>query len=149
MDNLIERIASYCKMMSGQEMPLKALDKQKQGLLPLVITGTYICYDAILLGVPIILLVIRGNDYTPKQLQKHQQMVTRLTGCHSVFAMENVASYHISRMVNARVNFIIPNKLIYVPALLINLKEVKDGRKLEDEMMPGTAQCVLLYHLQK
>ena len=63
--------------------------------------------------------------------------------------MENVASYHVSRMIEARVNFIIPDKMIYIPSLLVNLKEMKDGRELEEEVMPGMAQCVMLYHLQR
>lgn len=149
MSGLIERIANYCKKTSGQDIPLKTFSKQQLGRLPLVITGSYNCYEAELMGVPIILLEVLHDDYTPKQLQKHQQMVTKLTHCHSVFAMDNVASYHISRMVDARVNFIIPDKLMYVPTLLINLREVKDVRKLEDEMIPGIAQCVILYHLQR
>lgn len=149
MSKLMERIANYCKKTSGQDMPIKTLDQQRLGRLPLIITGTYNCYEATLMGIPVILLEVVHDGYTPKQLQKHQQMVTRLTQCHSVFAMDNVASYHISRMVEARVNFIIPDKLIYVPSLLINLREVKDGRKLDNEVMPGIAQCILLYHLQR
>lgn len=145
----MERIASYCKKMSGRDIALKAMDKHQSGKLPIVITGNYSCYEAVLMDVPILLLAIQNDGYTPKLLQKHQQMVTRLTGLHTVFAMENVASYHISRMIEARINFIIPDKMIYIPSLLVNLKEMKDGRKLEEEVMPGMAQCVILYHLQR
>ena len=148
MSKIMERIASYCKKMSGQDIALKAMDKHQSGKLPIVITGNYTCYEAVLMDVPILLLAIQNDGYTPKLLQKHQQMVTRLTGLHTVFVMENVASYHISRMIEARINFIIPDKMIYIPSLLVNLKEMKDGRKLEEEVMPGMAQCVILYHLQ-
>ena len=148
MSKIMERIASYCKKMSGQDIALKAMDKHQSGKLPIVITGNYTCYEAVLMDVPILLLAVQNDGYTPKLLQKHQQMVTRLTGLHTVFAMENVASYHISRMIEARINFIIPDKMIYIPSLLVNLKEMKDGRKLEEEVMPGMAQCVILYHLQ-
>lgn len=149
MSKIMERIASYCKKMSGRDIALKAMDKHQSGKLPIVITGNYSCYEAVLMDVPILLLAIQNDGYTPKLLQKHQQMVTRLTGLHTVFAMENVASYHISRMIEARINFIIPDKMIYIPSLLVNLKEMKDGRKLEEEVMPGMAQCVILYHLQR
>ncbi len=149
MSKLTESVAKYCKKTSGQDMPIKALDKQRLGKLPLVITGSYHCYEAVLMGIPIILLEVLDGGYTPKQLQKHQQMVMRLLQSHMVFALENVASYHVSRMVDAGVNFIIPNKQMYVPTLLINLREVKDTRKLDDEVMPGIAQCLLLFHLQR
>ena len=148
MNKLIERVATYCKKMSGQDMALKAMDKVQLGKLPIAITGNYTCYEAVLMDVPVLLLVVQNNSYTPKLLQKHQQMVARLTGHHTVFAMENVASYHVSRMIEARVNFIIPDKMIYIPSLLVNLKEMKDGRELEEEVMPAMAQCVILYHLQ-
>ena len=149
MNKLIDRVASYCKKMSGQGMVLKVMDKHQLGKLPVAITGNYTCYEAMLMDVPILLMTIQNNGYTPKLLQKHQQMVTRLTGHHTVFAMENVVSYHISRMIEARINFIIPDKMIFIPSLLVNLKEMKDGRKLEDEVMPSMAQCLLLYHLQR
>lgn len=149
MSKLIEHIAEYCKRLSGQELLIKIMDKQQLAKLPLAITGVYKCYEAVLMGVPIVLLEVSDTNYTPKQLQKHQMMVTRLIGKYAVFAMENVVSYHLSRMVDSVVNFIVPDKLIYVPSLLINLKEVKDHRKLEDELMPGVAQCILLFHLQR
>jgi len=149
MNKLTERITTYCKKMSGQDMALKAMDKHKLGKLPIAITGNYTCYEAMLMDVPILLLATKDGSYTPKLLQKHQQIVTRLIGLHTVFAMENVASYHVSRMIDARINFIIPDKMIYIPSLLVNLKEMKDARKLEEDVMPGMAQCILLYHLQR
>lgn len=149
MNKLIERVANYYRKMSGQEMLLKSVDKQQLAQLPIVITSHYTCYDAVIMDVPVLLLTIQNTDYTPKQLLKHQQIVTRLLGRNSVFAMEHVASYNISRMVDDRVNFIIPDKLIFVPSLLMNLREVKDGRDLKNEVMPGIAQCILLYHLQR
>ncbi len=149
MDKLTERIANYCKKMTGQDMVIKALDKSILGKLPLTITGSYYCYESELMGVPIILMEVRNDDYTPKQLQKHQVITTRLIGRHAVFVMDHAKSYHLSRMVESAVNFIIPNKQIYVPSLLVNLREVKDGRKLDEEIMPGIAQCILLTHLQR
>ncbi|MEE3416086.1 MAG: hypothetical protein VZR53_12040 [Prevotella sp.] len=149
MSKLIEHVAKYCKKMSGQEMVPKTIDKQLLGQLPIIITGNYDCYEAMFTDVPILLLVTNNNDHTPLQLQKHQQIVTKLTGRYAIFVLKNVASYNISRLIDARVNFIIPEKLIFVPSLLIYLREIKDGRQLENEVMPGTAQCILLYHLQR
>ena len=149
MSKLIENVAKYCKKTSGQDMPIKALDRQRLGKLPLVVTGAYRCYEATLMGIPIILLEVLDAGYTPKQLQKHQQIVMGLMQSHVVFTMENAVSYHVSRMIDFAVNFIIPDKLIYVPTLLIYLREVKDTRKLDDEVMPGIAQCLLLFHLQR
>ena len=149
MNIMIEQVANYCKKMSGQVMAIKAMEKQQLGKLPIVITGNYTCYEAVIMDIPISLLAVQIKDFTPRLLQKHQQMVTRLTGHHTVFALNNVASYKISRMIDARINFIIPDKIIYIPSLLVNLKELKDGRKLDEEVMPGMAQCILLYHLQR
>lgn len=148
MSKLTERVANYCKKLSGQDLPLKALDKQRLSKLPLTITGSYHCYEAVLMGIPVILLEVLHDDYTPKQLQKHQMIVMRLTNCQTVYAVDNVVSYHMSRMIEYAVNFIIPDKIIYVPTLLIILKEMKDCRSLENEIIPGVAQCILLFHMQ-
>lgn len=149
MSKLTERIANYCSKTIGQNMSISPMSKQQLSGLPLAITGFYACYEAVLMDIPVVLLEVLYDDYTPGQLQKHQQIVTRITQRHTIFGMDNVASYHISRMVQARVNFIIPDKQIYVPSLLVNLREVKDTRPLDSEVMPGAAQCLLLYHLQR
>ena len=49
MNKLIERVATYCKKMSGQDMALKAMDKVQLGKLPIAITGYYTCYEAVLM----------------------------------------------------------------------------------------------------
>lgn len=149
MSKLTERIANYCCKTSGRDISISPMSKQLLSRLPLVITGSYACYEAVLMDIPVVLLEVLHDDYTPGQLQKHQQIVTRIMQRHTIFGMDNVASYHISRMVQARVNFIIPDKQMYVPSLLVNLREVKDTRRLDREVMPGAAQCLLLYHLQR
>lgn len=148
MSKLIEHIATYYRKTSGQDTSVKALNKGQLGKLPLIITSTYGCYESEIMGIPVILLEVRHDDYTPKQLQKHQMIVMGLTHCHVVYAIGKAVSYHITRMIDYAVNFIIPDKLMYIPTLLINLREIKDTRKIDDEVIPGIAQCILLYHMQ-
>ena len=61
--------------------------------------------------------------------------------------MVNVASYNLQRLTNKRVNFIVPGKQLFLPALLMDL-----GKSIEDvpmpETIPATAQLVILYHLE-
>ena len=65
-----------------------------------------------------------------------------------VFVLERIASYNLSRLATARVNFIDPGKQMFVPTLMMNIKEVKGSRILEEKLMPSMAQCILLYHIE-
>jgi hypothetical protein len=88
------------------------------------------------------------ENVTPMQLAKHQAKMMEIFHHPVVFALESVASYNISRLTHAKVNFIVPGKLIFIPSLLIVLREMKNSTKVMPQKMPPVAQMLVLYHIE-
>ena len=53
------------------------------------------------------------------------------------------------RLIQKRIAFIVPARQMYIPQMLIDLKEFNYSIKDKQELLPTSAQVLLLYHLQK
>lgn len=89
-----------------------------------------------------------GDGITPMQLSKHQAKMIEAFNHPVIFALESVASYQIARLTQAKVDFIVPGKIVFIPSLLIVLRELKNTVKEMPEKMPPVAQMLVLYHLE-
>ncbi len=146
----IKYAAAFYRQLTGQELGIKQALPEQTKHLPFMIIGVYSCYAAEIMGMPVMLLDVKNPELaTPSQLQKHQKIVMAQMHIPAVFVLERIASYNLSRLGAARVNFMVPGKQIFLPSLMMNMKEVKNGRILEEEIMPGIAQCILIYHLEQ
>ena len=93
---------------------------------------------------------IDGNIITPVQAKKQLDIIQRKTGMIAILVFEHIYSYNMSRLVAQKINFVIPNKQMFMPSLLLDLKTVNtiDVESRTDSVSPLT-QCLLLYHLEK
>ena len=65
-----------------------------------------------------------------------------------VFVLNNPSSQLKRKMIQGRINFIVPESQIYLPELLISLKENGQQPQSFPELITPSAQLLLLYHLQ-
>lgn len=144
-------LKKYISTVMGQELAVHPLDKQLLKGLPLYITAPYTIYQASFEEKEVCLLVPRSdeNTFTPDQLSRQMEVVVQKTGLPVIFVFDRMVSYHISRLVKKRVNFIVPGKQLYIPALMIHLQKVADTPQKEAVNCTPVAQSILLYHLQK
>ena len=88
------------------------------------------------------------DSISPMQLAKHQTKMMEAFHHPVIFALETVASYKIARLTRAKVNFIVPGKIIFIPSMLTILREMQNTAKEMPEKMPPVAQMLVLYHLE-
>lgn len=144
----MKNILKYLQRMCGNEVTAKAKGKAELSVLPFAVVTNYRWYDVELLGIGIVLAVARSQeDCTPYVLQKHGQIASAKLGKHVVFGLTSVASYNLTRMTEARVNFIVPDKEIFIPSLLMELQKPAANVFVEKDTMPPIAQCMVIYHL--
>ncbi len=141
---------NYLEELTGHKtrrlVHAKGIDNQ----LPLAITTNYSFHDFELLETPVtIAKPIGDGNITPIQLAKHQAKMVEAFRHPVIFALETVASYQIARLTQARVDFILPGKIVFIPSMLIVLRELKNTVKEMPEKMPPVAQMLVLYHLEK
>jgi hypothetical protein len=94
--------------------------------------------------------LIVKDDFTPEILRTHLIKVQNTLNAIAVAVIPPVDAYKRLRLIEKGVQFIIPGKQMYMPDLLISLKEYGNNR-VEDQQpanMQPAAQLILLYHLQ-
>ena len=146
----IKLIVDYLTELTGYEVKSLTHAKRDDYKLPLAIASCYsLCNVEFMETILTIAIPTEQESISPMQLAKHQAKMMEIFRHPVVFALESVESYKLSRLTHAKVNFIVPGKLIFIPSLLIVLRELKNIAKVMPEKMPPVAQMLVLYHLEK
>ncbi|TDD73655.1 MarR family transcriptional regulator [Flavobacterium caseinilyticum] len=120
------------------------------GNLPMYITQAYKLYDAILFDKNIVLVEqINQDDFSILQTEKHLQLIRNGIGKTVVLVLENLQSYNRKRLIEKGINFIVPDKQLFLPELLINLNESypQAKTKLKSKSLMPSSQFLLLFHI--
>lgn len=145
----IKSATEYLAELTGCDVTTSTTAKAEKDKLPLAISGTYGFRDMEMLGTRFTLAIPNATEEcSPIQMSKHQAKMMEALGRPVVFLLDSVESYHITRLTRARVNFIVPGKLIFIPSLMMVLHERKNATKEQPAMMTPVAQLLVLYHLQ-
>lgn len=146
----INLVTDYLKELTGCKTRTLVHTERDDEMLPLAISCCYSFCDVEFMETIITIAIpTEQENISPMQLAKHQAKMMNVFHRPVVFALEFVASYNISRLTQAKVNFIVPGKLIFIPSMLIVLRELKNRAKVMPERMPPVAQMLVLYHLEK
>lgn len=146
----INQLTDYLAELTGCEVKCLANGNLNHDRLPLAIVACYtLCDIEFLESIVTIAIPTEQGRISPMQLAKHQARMMEVLRHPIIFALENVPSYYISRLTRARVNFIIAGKIIFIPSLLIVIREMKNFTRVMPEKMPPVAQMLILYHLEK
>lgn len=147
--DFIKKTSEYIHFMSNEDVCLVPIDKDLSGVIPMSITQCYTLYKGILFGKEIIFAFASCDDqHTPVQTKKALTLLENKSGCLAVLVIEKIIPYNVKRFIEHRINFIIPQKQMFIPSLLIDLKKTKTINADIKETMPALAQCILLYHIQ-
>ena len=140
----------YIQEIFGQQLVQIPLKKSLKNLLPLFITATYNIKTAQLFERTICLLFLNSDkDVTPEQLSKHKEIVEQTLEMPSVFVIKKIASYNTKRIIERRISFIVPQKQLFIPDLMMDFRKVPKNTESKPSLLSPMAQLILLYHLQK
>ena len=141
----------YLHEILGIETEIIPLEKALFQCLPFYVTAAFKVQETVIFGKRICLLMAESGDsvQTPDRLSKQMQFVAQKTGLTIVYVFDNVVSYSIKRMIQKGINFIIPDKQLFIPALVMDLRKTSDIIPHKATVLTSFAQFLLLYHLQK
>jgi hypothetical protein len=146
--NYKERIINYLEETLGFSVTLEKLPDLQLKELPLYLKQTNSYYDMELDGHKLILTFSKEN--TPKtalQLKKIAQILFKSTEKKIIFGMDTQSPMLRKRLIQEKVNFIIPGSRLYLPELLTDIKEVYTLPQVFPNLLSPSAQLLLLYHL--
>lgn len=149
-DDYIIQVTDYLKSITGDEVSVTRMnDNPLLSCLPLTVTRQFVLYKLTILSHEVILARIDdGDSISPSRLKNLLSLIESSFGMTVVLGAKTMASYHSRRLVSARVNFLVPGKLLFMPSLLTHLADYKVVNNKLSDRMPPMAQCILLYHLQ-
>lgn len=143
-------LETYITTFTGFQTQVQLLPKAELKGMAIYIKEAYNLYDMNLRATTLLLVEpIYVQDLKIKQVQKHLAILTNTTGKTCVLLLKDVPAYMYGRLIEKGINFIVPNKQIYLPGLLIHLKqgETKPHIKGDNEALIPVAQYLLIYHL--
>jgi len=144
-----KKVLLYLQEVFGEEFIFHKLTKNETKTIPFYVMNEYNVFKGNFLGKEIVLAEKIGEGhFTPLQYKKHAGLLNDKFGMDAVLVLPDIKGFNRKRLINNQINFIIADKQIFIPNLLIDLKEYKLKNKKVDFLQPA-AQCMVLFHLQK
>lgn len=134
----------------GIQPTVTPIAKSQSDKFPLYILETFQLYRTNLFDTETILAELKNEDELSIQQTEKQVNYIRTSLKHKVvIVLENVQAYHRKRLIEKGVNFIVPGKQLYMPDLLIDLRESfnHSNMKQKKETLLPSAQFLLIHHL--
>lgn len=134
-------------IISGQQVILTKLDKLDLRRVYIDARVRFNFYSGELRGDKLIFLQNkRKESTTPLQYAKIAEVLNRVFDAPLVYIFDDLKYYERERLLNYGVYFIVTDKYVHLPFLIINTKPTQ--RRIAKILSP-VAQYILLWHLQR
>jgi DNA-binding MarR family transcriptional regulator len=150
MPALEKRLSDYLESIAGSTPVLRDAPAQTQASLPLFLRERYrLCHIELFGRECLLALETPGWETgSPAEYAAHAQAMQAQFSEPVTLVIPQVASYARSRMVQAGMPFIVPGSQLFMPFMMVDLRErfTAPGPEAGLPVTPA-AQCILLYHL--
>lgn len=150
MGHEMKKTLRYIEETMGIQPTATPLAKSYLERLPMYIHETFKLYNINIFNKGIILAELKNEDeLSIQQTEKQVQQIKNLLNLKVVVVLENVQAYNRKRLIEKGINFIVPGKQLYMPDMLIDLREsfVHPKVKQKNETLLPSAQFILIYHI--
>lgn len=145
----MDQLRHYLKEVLGLNIQFNPVPENELGRLPFFLKKAFRFMEANLFGHPLLLLEIPEKEEQPVIQQIEKQFNTIEGTLHKipVLVADNITALGRKRLISKAINFIVPGKQLFLPALLLDLNEqFKKPQKPKRTLLPS-AQVILLYRM--
>lgn len=146
----MRKTLTYIEETLGILPTVTQIAKSHLDRLPMYIHETFRLYRTYIFNTEIILAELKNDDeLSIQQTEKQVQQIKKLLHQKVVIVLENVQAFNRKRLIEKGINFIVPGKQLYMPDLLIDLREnfVHPKTRQKNETLLPSAQFLLIYHI--
>ncbi|MFA5814456.1 MAG: hypothetical protein WC865_02410 [Bacteroidales bacterium] len=122
----------------------------KMGGLPMFIGETYTLEHAVMFDRELVFAEPRTNvGFSIQQIEKHFELIRKALNRDVILVLSELAAYYRKRLIEKGISFVVPGKQLFLPNLLIDLRENythPKTRKRGLTLLPS-AQFLLIYHI--
>lgn len=150
--NIRRDTVQYIEQIAGVAPHLKPLPKKATAGIPVFLMSLYDLLEMTLFDRPMVLAMARdhGDGFTPSEYARHAEQIQDALKQIVALVLPHVAAYDRNRLVKHGVAFIVPGRQLFLPQLLVDLREYFPRRRLPTgDKLSYPAQAIVLYHLLK
>jgi DNA-binding transcriptional regulator YhcF (GntR family) len=147
----MKTLIAYIKEVVGLEIEIQPLARTVLEKLPMYLIEGYQWYKIVLAGRLCILAQMKEeNAFGIAQIEKHFEQVKKITQLPVIAIFDKLEAYIRKRLIEKRIAFIVPDKQLYIPEYLIDLREygIADKKK-QSTLTPVAQQIFLIFILDK
>lgn len=141
-------IAKYINEIIGIPAEEGSIEKALLDSLPLYLRKSADFHFLTIDSVKMITAFQTSINATPDMLYKHKALLENHFHFPVVFVFNSIEAYQRKRLIERRISFIVPFKQLYIPGLLLDLRELSNKNSGKKEQFSPSSQVLLLYHLE-
>lgn len=144
-------LVDYLAQITGQTPPLGTLGPADVGRVPLFLRSLYDLLETRLFDRRFVLAAEHDEPEhaTPAEYARHVTQLREALGTNVALVLSHVPTFVRNRLVQADVPFIVPGYQMFLPLLIIDLRERGARPHRDRQTLSAAAQLVLLVHLQR
>ncbi len=143
----METLKNYFDTTLGVDVVIQPLKEERTKRLPFFVMSNYTLFKTQLFGCELILAEAK-EAVTADRLKKQLDIIQAAIQLPVIAILKPTEAYNRSRLIEKKVSFVIPGKQMYMPSLLVDLKEFGVSQEQQSELMQPAVQFLLLYHLE-
>jgi DNA-binding MarR family transcriptional regulator len=145
----MEQLRKYLFTLLGNEITIDIVNKDELATLPYHITNAFYFHTTRLYGKKLLLLKIKNTDFQIGQIKKQLDQITKVFKEPVVLVTDTMHPMNKKRLIENGIQFIVPEKQLFLPGLLVDLKEdlPRRGYLRRTEKLTPSAQFILLYQI--
>jgi hypothetical protein len=141
-------LKDYVGEALGQAVEPKEIQKHELGKIPFYIRSVFHFQKMNLLGHDVTLAeAAPTTPLTVHQIEKQFSIIHEVFALPVVFVSDELSAITRKRLIVKSMNFIVPGKQMFLPALLLDLKETFRRPGRQKETVLPSAQALLLYRI--
>jgi DNA-binding MarR family transcriptional regulator len=138
----------YLNEVLGIYVTANPIAKSNLGQLPIYVIETFKLYNISLFNKEVVFAELKNDEsFSVHQIDKQLQQINKQLNKIVVVVLENIQAYNRKRLIEKHVNFIVPGKQMYLPDLLIDLRESYHRYDTKKETLLPSAQLLLIYQI--
>lgn len=146
-----EQLIKYIKEVVGFEILIYQLNATIKGKLPIYLRDEYQWYEVVLENRQCLFAIANHESHAGvSQLEKQFQKVKEITEMPVVVVFDYLEAYNRKRLIEKKIAFVVPDKQLYIPEFIIDLREYSTAAKIKKgTLSPMAQQILLLFILDK
>jgi len=146
----LEALTSYLEQVLGHAPDLSPISKDRLAALPLYLRSRYDFLDARLDQGKIVFALVSESDAadSPSVHAGNLEVLERVLNKPVALVLPGIPSYQRNRLVHQRVPFVVPGSQLFLPMLMMDLREsFQRAPRSSGDTLSASTQALLIFYL--